>query len=90
MFYVERRGENVRRELVSNFTYEVHKRLSIELLFDERFMSEGRGDKMVQNYIMCLLDYEYHVLDNAFIVHANQCQYKKIFITEKLKKSRLY
>ncbi|KAB7496096.1 hypothetical protein Anas_11942 [Armadillidium nasatum] len=22
-----------------------------------------------QSYIMCLMDYEYHVLDNAFIIH---------------------
>ncbi|KAB7504672.1 hypothetical protein Anas_12329, partial [Armadillidium nasatum] len=47
-----------------------------ELLFDERFMSEGKGDKMVQNYIMCLLDYEYHVLDNAFIVHEPELTHK--------------
>ncbi|KAL7642852.1 UNVERIFIED_CONTAM: hypothetical protein RMT77_006140 [Armadillidium vulgare] len=53
-----------------------------ELLFDERFMSEGRGDKMVQNYIMCLLDYEYHVLDNAFIVHEPGLIHKDLHIIE--------
>ncbi|RXG70347.1 Beta-1,4-glucuronyltransferase 1 [Armadillidium vulgare] len=40
-----------------------------EPIFDERLSSEGRGNKMTQAYAMCLLGYEYHVLDNAFLVH---------------------
>ncbi|KAL7642859.1 UNVERIFIED_CONTAM: hypothetical protein RMT77_006147 [Armadillidium vulgare] len=40
-----------------------------EPVFDVRLTSEGRGNKMTQAYAMCLLDYEYHVLDNAFLVH---------------------
>ncbi|KAL7642872.1 UNVERIFIED_CONTAM: hypothetical protein RMT77_006160 [Armadillidium vulgare] len=37
--------------------------------FDERLSLEGLRNKMVQSYIMCLMDYEFHVLDNAFIIH---------------------
>ncbi|RXG54212.1 Beta-1,4-glucuronyltransferase 1 [Armadillidium vulgare] len=40
-----------------------------EPIFDERLSSEGRANKMTQAYAMCLLGYEYHVLDNAFLVH---------------------
>ncbi|RXG70378.1 hypothetical protein Avbf_08007 [Armadillidium vulgare] len=40
-----------------------------EPIFDERLSSEGRANKMTQAYAMCLLGYEYHVLDNAFVVH---------------------
>ncbi|KAL7642858.1 UNVERIFIED_CONTAM: hypothetical protein RMT77_006146 [Armadillidium vulgare] len=40
-----------------------------EPVFDERLTSEGRANKMTQAYAMCLLDYEYHILDNAFLVH---------------------
>jgi len=38
-------------------------------LFDERLSWEGRRDKMTQAYSMCLLDYDFAVLDNAFLVH---------------------
>lgn len=38
-------------------------------LFDERLNWEGKSDKMSQNYIMCLLEYEYDILSNAFLVH---------------------
>ncbi|KAB7500075.1 Beta-1,4-glucuronyltransferase 1 [Armadillidium nasatum] len=40
-----------------------------EPIFDERLSSEGRANKMTQAYAMCLLGYEYHILDNAFVVH---------------------
>lgn len=36
---------------------------------DERIYWEGAGDKMVQAYAQCLLDYDFIVLDNAFLVH---------------------
>ncbi|KAK7016712.1 hypothetical protein SK128_013248 [Halocaridina rubra] len=39
-------------------------------LFDERFSWEGKSDKMAQMYIMCIRDYEFHILDNAFLVHS--------------------
>lgn len=40
-----------------------------EPAYDERLSWNGKSDKMTQSYIMCLLDYEYHLLDNAFLVH---------------------
>ncbi|KAL7632151.1 UNVERIFIED_CONTAM: hypothetical protein RMT77_017525 [Armadillidium vulgare] len=42
---------------------------NLEPLYDERLTWEGRSDKMTQMYVMCILDYEFHVLDNAFLVH---------------------
>ncbi|XP_075149564.1 beta-1,4-glucuronyltransferase 1-like [Haematobia irritans] len=41
-----------------------------EPMFDERVTWEGQSNKRIQNYAMCLLDYEYHVLYPAFVVHA--------------------
>lgn len=38
--------------------------------FDERVTWEGQSNKRIQNYAMCLMDYEYHVLHPAFLVHA--------------------
>lgn len=38
-------------------------------LFDERVTWEGTTNKMIQAYVLCLLDYKFHVLDNAFFVH---------------------
>lgn len=32
-------------------------------------MWEGMKDKMTQGYAMCVLDYDYMILDNAFLVH---------------------
>lgn len=40
-----------------------------EPLYDERLSWEGKSDKMTQAFIMCLLDYNFHVLSNAFLVH---------------------
>ncbi|XP_037824747.1 LOW QUALITY PROTEIN: beta-1,4-glucuronyltransferase 1-like [Lucilia sericata] len=41
-----------------------------EPIFDERVTWEGQSNKRIQNYAMCLMDYEYHVLHPAFLVHA--------------------
>ncbi|KAH8255782.1 hypothetical protein KR038_010422 [Drosophila bunnanda] len=41
-----------------------------EPLFDERVTWEGQSNKRIQNYAMCLLGYEYHVLHPAFLVHS--------------------
>ncbi|XP_041673636.1 LOW QUALITY PROTEIN: beta-1,4-glucuronyltransferase 1 [Drosophila eugracilis] len=41
-----------------------------EPLFDERVTWEGQSNKRIQNFAMCLLGYEYHVLDPAFLVHS--------------------
>uniref|UniRef100_A0AAG5CVU9 N-acetyllactosaminide beta-1,3-N-acetylglucosaminyltransferase n=1 Tax=Anopheles atroparvus TaxID=41427 RepID=A0AAG5CVU9_ANOAO len=37
--------------------------------YDERLSWEGKADKMTQGYIMCILGYDFHVLDNGFLVH---------------------
>lgn len=37
--------------------------------YDERLSWEGKSDKMTQAYIMCLLDYNFNILSNAFLVH---------------------
>lgn len=38
-------------------------------LYDERLSWEGKSDKMTQGYILCVMDYEFQILDNAFLVH---------------------
>jgi len=38
-------------------------------LYDERLHWEGKADKMSQAYVMCVLDYDFMVLDNAFLIH---------------------
>ncbi|XP_076046664.1 beta-1,4-glucuronyltransferase 1-like [Oratosquilla oratoria] len=38
-------------------------------LYEERLTWEGRSDKMTQMYVLCVLDYEFHILDTAFLVH---------------------
>ncbi|KAK4883547.1 hypothetical protein RN001_006866 [Aquatica leii] len=40
-----------------------------EPLFDERLSWEGQSNKMSQAYAMCLMNYDYVVLDNAFLAH---------------------
>ncbi|XP_035909001.1 beta-1,4-glucuronyltransferase 1-like [Anopheles stephensi] len=37
--------------------------------YDERLSWEGKADKMTQGYIMCIMGYDFHVLDNGFLVH---------------------
>ncbi|XP_069165771.1 beta-1,4-glucuronyltransferase 1 [Procambarus clarkii] len=37
--------------------------------YDERLSWEGKSDKMTQMYALCVKDYEFHILDNAFLVH---------------------
>ncbi|KAI5694968.1 hypothetical protein M8J76_004389 [Diaphorina citri] len=37
--------------------------------YDERLSWEGKSDKMTQGYTLCVLDYEFQILDNAFLVH---------------------
>ncbi|XP_055907925.1 beta-1,4-glucuronyltransferase 1-like [Eupeodes corollae] len=41
-----------------------------EPFFDERVTWEGQKNKRIQGFAMCLLDYEYHVLNNAFLIHS--------------------
>lgn len=40
-----------------------------EPIYDERLFWEGKSDKMTQMYILCIRDYEFHILNNAFLVH---------------------
>lgn len=37
--------------------------------YDERLSWDGKGDKMTQAHIMCVLDYDFNVLSNAFLIH---------------------
>ncbi|KAL1451197.1 hypothetical protein WDU94_003481 [Cyamophila willieti] len=37
--------------------------------YDERLSWEGKSDKMTQGYTLCVMDYEFQILDNAFLVH---------------------
>ncbi|XP_017065345.2 beta-1,4-glucuronyltransferase 1 [Drosophila eugracilis] len=37
--------------------------------YDDRLTWEGQRDKMTQAFAMCVLDYEFHILDNAYLVH---------------------
>ncbi|KAH8282965.1 hypothetical protein KR054_011227 [Drosophila jambulina] len=37
--------------------------------YDERLSWEGQKDKMTQAYAMCVLNYTFQILDNAFLVH---------------------
>ncbi|XP_065094157.1 beta-1,4-glucuronyltransferase 1-like [Ochlerotatus camptorhynchus] len=41
----------------------------MEPQYQERLNWEGKFDKMTQGYIMCVLGYSFHVLDNGFLVH---------------------
>lgn len=38
-------------------------------LYEEKLNWEGKYDKMTQAFIMCIQDYDFHVLNNAFLVH---------------------
>uniref|UniRef100_T1GE97 Uncharacterized protein n=1 Tax=Megaselia scalaris TaxID=36166 RepID=T1GE97_MEGSC len=40
--------------------------------YDERL-----GDTKVQNYALCLLDYEFHLLNNAFLIHKSDGSLRK-------------
>lgn len=46
-------------------------------LFDERYSWEGQGNKMSQGFAMCLLDYDYMILNNAFIIHKPGIKHSK-------------
>lgn len=37
--------------------------------YEERQSWEGKSDKMTQGYALCVLDYDFMILDNAFLVH---------------------
>lgn len=38
--------------------------------YDERLTWSGKGDKMPHAYILCVLDYDFSILNNAFLTHS--------------------
>lgn len=48
-----------------------------EPMYDERLSWEGMSDKMGQGYKMCVLDYDFFILDNAFLIHRPGIKGKK-------------
>lgn len=38
-------------------------------LYEEMLTWEGKSDKMTQGYTLCLLDYDFHILSEGFLVH---------------------
>jgi len=53
-----------------------------EPLYDERLSWEGRADKMIQGYKLCVLDYNFQILDNAFLIHRPGIKTKKTLKTD--------
>lgn len=41
-----------------------------EPFYAEELTWEGKRDKMAQSYQLCLMGYDFNILDNAFLVHA--------------------
>jgi beta-1,4-glucuronyltransferase 1 len=37
--------------------------------YEERLNWEGKSDKMTQGYALCVLDYNFKILSNAFLIH---------------------
>ncbi|CAH4017042.1 beta-1,4-glucuronyltransferase 1 [Pieris brassicae] len=37
--------------------------------YDERLSWDGKKDKMTQGYILCVKDYDFMILNNAFLIH---------------------
>ncbi|XP_075539340.1 beta-1,4-glucuronyltransferase 1-like [Dermacentor variabilis] len=48
----------------------IHIGTNDDPFYAEELTWESRKDKMAQNYEMCLRGYDFHILDNAFLVHA--------------------
>lgn len=40
-----------------------------EPTYDEWISGKDEGDKLLHGYILCLLDYDFHVLSDGFLVH---------------------
>ncbi|XP_050506917.1 beta-1,4-glucuronyltransferase 1 [Diabrotica virgifera virgifera] len=49
-----------------------------EPLWDERLNWEGQGNKMCQAFHLCMLDYDFQVFDNAFLIHKPGVKKKKV------------
>lgn len=37
--------------------------------YEEQLHWEGKSDKMTQGYTLCILDYDFHILSEGFLVH---------------------
>ncbi|XP_050294257.1 beta-1,4-glucuronyltransferase 1-like isoform X2 [Anthonomus grandis grandis] len=48
-----------------------------EPLWDERMTWEGQNNKMVQAYTLCEMDYNFYVMDNAYLIHRPGVKKKK-------------
>lgn len=48
-----------------------------EPYYDERLSWEGKQDKMTQGYILCVKNYDFMILNNAFVVHKPGIKYYK-------------
>lgn len=46
-------------------------------MYEERLSWEGKSDKMTQGYTFCVLDYDFLILDNAFLVHRPGIKFYK-------------
>lgn len=53
-----------------------------EPLWDERMTWEGQKNKMIQAYTMCIMDYNFYVLDNAFLIHKPGIKKEKLQMTK--------
>ncbi|CAB4055638.1 B4GAT1 [Lepeophtheirus salmonis] len=60
----EWKNESVIEDKMKIFSYG-----ETEPLYDERLSWEGRSDKMTQGYQLCLKNYDFHILNNAFLIH---------------------
>ncbi|XP_066141726.1 beta-1,4-glucuronyltransferase 1-like isoform X2 [Euwallacea fornicatus] len=49
-------------------------------LWDERFTWEGQNSKMAQAYTLCLMNYDFYVLDNAFLIYKSEVKKKKVWM----------
>eukprot|EP00095_Tigriopus_kingsejongensis_P002170 maker-scaffold1597_size34331-snap-gene-0.6 protein:Tk02170 transcript:maker-scaffold1597_size34331-snap-gene-0.6-mRNA-1 annotation:"n-acetyllactosaminide beta- -n-" len=48
-----------------------------EPFYDERLSWQGQGDKMTQAYVMCVQNYDFHILSNSFLIHKPGIKSKK-------------
>ncbi|XP_018579195.1 beta-1,4-glucuronyltransferase 1 [Anoplophora glabripennis] len=56
-----------------------------EPLWDERLNWEGQGNKMCQVYALCIHDYNFMILDNAFLIHKPGVKKKKVQVVKHMK-----
>ncbi|KAJ2946527.1 hypothetical protein O0L34_g12581 [Tuta absoluta] len=63
VFHVgKRRGKHVNWEPIYIGTHQ-------DPYYDERLSWEGKKDKMTQGYVLCVKDYDFMILNNAFLIH---------------------